>query len=408
MLTNEAVVIGGGPAGIMAAIAAARGGARVLLLEKNGLVGGKLPIAGGGRCNLTSGGEIEDFVTACHNGPFLRNCLHRFGNRALVAFFEDGGLPLVEERGRRVFPASQSARPVVEFLRRELGRQRVQLWFRQPVRALEKKGGVFHLDIRGQEITARKAVIATGGLSYPETGSTGDGYRLARRLGHTVHPPRPALCGIFLKEKWISRWQGISLRRVALSLDGDRAREFGDLVFTGQGISGPAVLNLSRRLTDLPGLDGRKLRLDFKPALDEAKLDRRLVRECAANSRLMLRNGLKALLPAAVIPQFVALAGLRGDRRLAELNREERRQLLRLLKGLPLTVRDLMPLETAIVTRGGVAVEEIEPRTMASRLVPGLYFAGELIDVDGKTGGYNLQAAFSTGHAAGEALAASR
>ncbi|HNQ34762.1 MAG TPA: NAD(P)/FAD-dependent oxidoreductase [bacterium] len=405
-IKNQVVVVGGGPAGIMAAIRAAERGRRVLLLERTGELGKKLLISGGGRCNLTNRRGLDEFLAAYHNGAFLRNAFARFFNQELMDFFESGGIKLTVERGQRVFPASQSSAEIVAFLRRRLEAARVQLWFRNRLIRANPLPSGWELVTRQDTFSSETLLLATGGRSYPETGSTGDGYNIARRLGHTINKPRAALCGLELKEKWIRDWQGVSLENVALTLSqGDRelGSEFGEAIFTHYGLSGPAVLNLSRILTGREHQAVTRLSIDFKPALDAGKLDQRLQRELNLGRR-QVKNILRTLLPMRLVERFLSVAGLPAEKPAHQVTAEERRRLLEQLKAFPLTVAALRPADEAIVTRGGVEVKEIDPRRLESRLHPGLFFAGELIDVDGPTGGFNLQAAFTTGYVAGSHL----
>jgi predicted Rossmann fold flavoprotein len=402
MLTNQLVVIGAGPAGIMASLRAAELGIKVLLVERTGSIANKIVIAGGGRCNLTNMRDVNDFITFYHNGDFLRNAFAQFFNHDLVDFFKQRGLALVEERGQRVFPESQSGRDVALFLRRCLDKAKVQLWLRNRITEIKKENEEFAILMRTGSIPAKRVIIATGGKSYPQTGSTGDGYNLARKLGHTIIKPLPALCGMHLVEKWARKWQGVSLENVSVSvfLENEKiAEEFGEVVFTDYGISGPVIFNLSHAVTGIRGQ--MTLTIDFKPSLSREKLDARLLREFSTHSNMRLKNILKNLLPAAIIEHFIGNIGLDGEKTANQITAGQRQHLLESLKRFTLTVEKLRDISEAIVTRGGVDVKEINPKTMESKIVPGLFFAGEIIDVDGKTGGFNLQAAFSTGFVAG-------
>ncbi len=405
MLVNRLTIIGAGPAGIMAAVAAAEKGKKVLILEKNKAIGQKLLISGAGRCNLTNDIPVGQLFENYHNGDFLRNAFAQFSNQGLMQFFEDNGLKLVVERGQRVFPASQSAQDVVNFFRNVLQNLRVQLWFRNRVMKVEKQeDGIFRILSKKAEIFSKSVILASGGKSYPRTGSTGDGYRIAKQLGHTIIKPVPVLCGINLKEEWIKQWQGISLKNVSIrAVRGEQilAEEFGEAVFTHSGISGPAVLDLSRHLAGIKNYGGIKILIDFKPALDIITLETRLISEFKKNPSKALKNIMRNLLPRNIIDEFLLAGGLSGEIKGNQITVSQRHILIFLLKKFQFTFDSLRGFDEAIVTRGGVNVKEVNPKTMESRIVPGLFFAGEILDVDGKTGGFNLQSAFSTGFVAG-------
>lgn len=406
MLVNQLIIIGAGPAGIMAAIAAAEKGKKVLLLDRNKSIGKKLLISGAGRCNLTNNIPFEQFFENYHNGDFLRNVFAQFSNQDLMRFFEDKGLKLVVERGQRVFPASQSAQDVLDFFRKILEKMHVQLWFHNRVIRIEKQqDGIFRILSKKTKIFSKSVILATGGKSYPQTGSTGDGYRFARSLGHTIIKPTPVLCGINLKEAWIKQWQGISLKNVEIkAISGKKviSREFGEAIFTHYGISGPVVLDISRCLAEIRNYSGIKISIDFKPALDTKMLETRLVSEFRENTNKALKNIMKNLLPQNIIDEFLLMAGLSREIKGNQITVSQRNTLISLLKNFQLTFKSLRGFDEAIVTRGGVTVNEVNPKTMESRILPGLFFAGEILDIDGKTGGFNLQAAFSTGFVAGE------
>ena len=399
------VVIGSGPAGIMAALQAAGKGVPTLLLEKNACIGNKLLITGGGRCNLTNNRDLPDFIASYHNGDFLRNVFARFCNQDLIAFFEEGGFKLVVEQEHLIFPASQSAQDVADFLLAQIKRNKVDLWLKNPVLDIQKKSSnLFEIDTDDGPITAEKIILATGGKSYPQTGSTGDGYGLAEKFGHTVGKPRPALCGIALQEAWHKKWQGISLEKAGLKLMLGKKRlgsESGEIIFTHFGISGPAALNLSRFLTDVEDKRSTRLLINFLPELNADVLRVRLMAEFTRHGRMTARKILSTLIPARIAEQIVIFAGIPEEKTVSNITAGERQTLIVLLNSFPLSVDGLLSIEDAMVTRGGVSVKELNPQTMESRIVPGLYFAGEIIDVDGKTGGFNLQAAFSTGFVAG-------
>lgn len=400
----QVVIIGAGPAGIMAAIQSAGRGAQTLLLEKNDRIGSKLLITGGGRCNLTNTRELSDFIASYRNGDFLRNSFAQFFNQDLMDFFEEKGLKFVTEEGGLVFPASQSAREVVDFLLARLKQNKVELRLKSPVLNVEKKDNLFEITVAEGQITAEKVIVATGGKSYPQTGSNGDGYVIAAQFGHTVSNLRPSLCGIALQEKWLEKWQGISWGRTTLKLmwkDKRLGSESGEIIFTHFGISGPAALNLSRILADVEDKRAARLLVDFVPHLTAEALETWLINGFVRHGRMIIKNILNGLVRARIAEEMISLAGIPKTKTGSSVTVEERKALVSLLKEFPLTVKGLLPIEEAMVTRGGVNPKEINPRTMESKIVPGLFLVGEVIDVDGKTGGFNLQAAFSTGFAAG-------
>ena len=410
---QRVIVVGGGPSGMMAAATAAENGAKVTLLEKKEQVGKKLKITGKGRCNITSALKGEHFISGyAGNGRFLYSALKQFSNQDLIDFFDKRGLATVTERGQRVFPASGQAEEVVQVLYRNMQNNGVEVICNRRVQGLEIAGsqiegvkaeqGVFPCDA---------AIITTGGMSYPGTGSTGDGYDWARAAGHRIIPPRPGLVPLMAKEEWVKELQGLSLKNVEASayrLDGSRInQEFGEMLFTHFGVSGPIILSMSRDIGEVLYNRREKVRLciDLKPALTEEKLDERLQRDLDIYSRHQFKNSLDRLLPKKLIPVIVALSTIDGNKESNQVTRAERRKLLQLLKSLEITITATRPINEAIVTAGGVDVKGINPKTMESKLVKGLYFAGEILDVDGYTGGFNLQAAFSTGYLAGKLAA---
>lgn len=391
----------------MAAGKAAEAGAEVLLLEKNDRIGKKLGITGKGRCNLTNATDIRGFMDNLPgNGPFLYSALARFSNQELMNFFTSLGVRLKVERGMRVFPTSDTSKDVVEALESYIQGENIQVIFNTRVRdILVKDGAVIGvMDDKGQIFQGHSIILATGGASYPGTGSTGDGYDMARRLGHTIEPLRPALVPLECKETWPAETSGLSLKNVALSAyKGDEliSSEFGEMLFTRFGISGPIVLTMSERLSSIIGGEPVRLTINLKPALTFEEIDARLQRDFAKFSNKSFKNSLDRLLPKSLIPVFISLAGVDPEKKVNQISRQERRSLVTLLQGIPLTLKGTRPLREAIVTAGGVSVKEIYPGTMESRLIRGLFFAGEVIDVHGNTGGFNLQAAFSTGYLAG-------
>jgi predicted Rossmann fold flavoprotein len=401
------IVIGGGPAGMMAAGQAAAGGAEVILMERNKRLGKKLAITGKGRGNLTNSAPIDEFIDQFgKNGSFLYGPLYRFSNDDLCSFFHTMAVPTVTERGGRIFPESQKASDLVEAMERFLQHSGVRVHLDRRVTDILVENGQV-AGVKGGGITERAdaVVLATGGASYPATGSTGDGYRLAAKLGHTIVPVQPALVPLETKETWVRDATGLSLRNVEVSLSvggKTKASEFGEMLFTHYGVSGPAILTLSREATKILA-QGKQpvLHINLKPALSPEQLDARLVRDFDKYSRKQFKNSLTDLLPAKLVDPVIRLSAIDPELSVNQLTREQRRTLAGVLTGLELHIKSSRPLSEAIVTEGGVSILEIDPSTMESRLCGGLFFAGELIDIAGNTGGYNLQAAFSTGYLAG-------
>ena len=409
MTRGEVIVIGGGAAGMMAARCAAAAGAAVTLLERNEKVGRKLYITGKGRCNLTNNCPPQQVLAHIPgNARFLTGAVHRMPPSAVMELFEELGVALKTERGSRVFPASDRAADVIDALWNDLRRRGVKV-VRDRAAALELREGRACAVVgeRGR-YEAGAVVLATGGASYPATGSTGDGYALAASAGHTIVEPRPSLVPLEVPGEECRRMQGLSLRNVELRMEDERGktlfREKGELLFTHFGLSGPLVLSASAHLREF-GRRRYTAHIDLKPALDEATLDARLVRELSAGANRDMSNLMGELLPRLMIAPVLERAGIPGERKAHDLTRGERRRLLETLKDFALPISAPRPLAEAIVTAGGVSVKEIDPRTMASKKVPGLFFAGEVMDVDGYTGGFNLHIAWATGAAAGESAA---
>jgi predicted Rossmann fold flavoprotein len=392
----------------MAAGRAAERGKRVLLLEKMGRVGIKLAITGQGRCNLTNAGDLATFIENYrHNGKFLYNVFSRFFNRELISFFEARGVPVAEERGRRIFPASNRAQDAVRALRDYALSHGVKTLIHSPVREIvREKGCAAGVRTEKDFFKAPRIILATGGASYPQTGSSGDGYPLAAGLGHTVQPIRAALIPLEIDDPALHGLQGLTLKNVKASFFcGNRGigSEFGEMIFTHFGVSGPIILTLSGAVVDALPAGKIELSLDLKPALSPEQVDRRLIREFQGQPRRQLRQILSSLLPRNLIPRILQKTGISPEAKGGEVRADERKELRRALKEWRLPVKGARPLNEAIVTAGGVSVGEVHPATLESKIVPGLHFCGEILDIDGKTGGYNLQAAFSTGWAAGEA-----
>lgn len=405
----EILVAGGGAAGMMAALFAARAGASVTLLERNEKLGKKIYITGKGRCNLTNDCSLEEFLRQVPRNPrFLYGALNRFGPQDMMALMEEAGCPVEVQRGQRVFPRSEKASDVIRALARLMEQAGVRVRLHSRIQSLivqEGRAAGVVLE-NGERLEADAVILALGGQSYPMTGSTGDGYALAREAGHHVLPPAAVLSALETVENWPRALQGLALKNVRLTLRSGRKTlytELGEMLFTHFGISGPLVLEMSCHLP--AELAQAQVTLDLKPGLTPEQLDLRLQRDFAAQPRKQLQNVLPGLLPLRLSALFPDLAGVSGERICGQITRGEREQLGAALKALPITLRARRPLAEAIVTRGGVDVKEIQPATMESKLLPGLYFAGEMIDVDAHTGGFNLQIAFSTGALAGSSAA---
>ena len=403
-MSYNIVVIGGGPAGMMAAIAAAEAGASVCLLEGNERLGKKLNITGKGRCNLTNQCDQDEFLrNVPRSGRFLYSACSQFDSGDTMAFFEALGVPLKVERGNRVFPVSDRAFDVSGALEKRMKRLGVRV-VRDKAEALLIPGGSLR-GVRGGkgDYEAERVIVATGGVSYPLTGSTGDGYRLAKQAGHTIVEPRGSLVPLCAAGTLCGAAQGLSLRNAALRVyENDKKiyQDFGEMLFTHFGVSGPMILSASAHMRHF---DKKRYRLeiDLKPALDEPALDKRLISDFGKRANSDFANALDELLPRKLIDPFVELTGIDPHQKVHDLTREQRRRVLSLLKALPVEITGTRPVAEAIVTSGGVNVKEVAPSTMASKLLPGLYFAGEVLDVDAYTGGFNLQIAWSTGHLAG-------
>ena len=405
---KRVVVIGGGAAGLMAAVIAGREGAKVTLLEKMNYVGKKMGITGKGRCNITNACDMSDFIkNTPGNGKFLYGAYERFTNEDLLQLLHDAGLETKVERGGRVFPASDSALDVRNTFMKLMKHYGVDVHLEEPVKKLLVDDGVVTGVVTDKETYhADAVVIATGGKSYPATGSTGDGYMLAAQVGHTITDIRPSLVPIVTEESWVKDLMGLSLRNVELSVVAKnkvQAKMFGEMMFTHFGITGPIVLSLSHTVGKLmrkKNIGTIGLDINLKPALSPEILDKRLQKDFDLYSKKQLINGMKDLLPSRLIPLIIELAGIDPQKPINQISKEERQQIGYMLQHMPLTVKGLRPVEEAIVTAGGISLKEFNPKTMESKLVKGLYGAGEVLDIDAFTGGYNLQAAFSTGFVA--------
>ena len=404
---NSIFVVGGGAAGMMAAITAAENGAQVTLLERNDRLGKKLYITGKGRCNVTNDCAPEDFFQNVPRNPrFLYSAIYAFPPREVMAWFDARGCALKTERGNRVFPQSDKSASVIDALRAELRRLGVRVLQERALDVVTQDGAVCGLKTDGGFHKTERVILATGGCSYPQTGSTGDGYRMLEKLGHTIVPPVGSLVPLVEKGYDCKQMQGLALKNVALRLVNQKGKtvfeEFGELLFTHFGLSGPVVLSASAHMNEK---DAYTVLLDLKPALDEQKLDLRLLRDFEKFQNRDFENALVELLPRSMIPVIVRRSGIPAEEKVHSITREQRRALLELMKRFPVEIACKAPVEEAIVTSGGVKVSEIEPGTMQSKRVHGLYAAGELLDVDAYTGGFNLQIAWATGRAAGLAAA---
>ena len=404
---NSVFVVGGGAAGMMAAITAAENGAQVTLLERNDRLGKKLYITGKGRCNVTNDCAPEDFFPNVPRNPrFLYSAVYAFPPREVMAWFEAHGCALKTERGNRVFPQSDKSASVIDALRAELRRLGVRVLQERALDIVTQDGAVCGIETDGGFHKTERVILATGGCSYPQTGSTGDGYRMLEKLGHTIVPPVGSLVPLVEKGYDCKQMQGLALKNVALRLVNQKGKtvfeEFGELLFTHFGLSGPVVLSASAHMNEK---DSYTVLLDLKPALDEQKLDLRLLRDFEKFQNRDFENALVELLPKSMIPVIVRRSGIPAEEKVHSITREQRRALLELMKRFPVEIACKAPVEDAIVTSGGVKVSEIEPGTMQSKRVRGLYAAGELLDVDAYTGGFNLQIAWATGRAAGLAAA---
>lgn len=407
---SRVVIIGGGAAGLMAASAAGERGSRVTVIERNERPARKVMITGKGRCNVTNDTDVNGFVAAVtekKSGRFLYSAFNAFSAEDTKEFFESRGVPLKTERGNRVFPQSDRSVDIVDALVDAAKRAGAELVTDRAVSLKIENGRVTGVVTEsGRTVETDAVIVATGGLSYPLTGSTGDGYELAKQAGHTVTELRPSLVPVTVREGWCSALQGLSLKNISVTIyKGASVKpvftDFGELMFTHYGLSGPVILSASAYMSDANRENYRAV-IDLKPALDEEKLDARILRDFAAASNKDFINSLSELLPRKIIPVIVRLSGIEPSRKVNQITKQQRAELVKLLKGLTLTVNGFRPIEEAVITKGGVNLSEIDPKTMRSKLVEGLYFAGEVLDADAFTGGFNLQIAFSTGFVAGK------
>ncbi len=411
----KVVVIGGGPAGMMAAIAASQNGDKVILIEKMKSLGRKLLITGKGRCNITSSLPIEDFIkNTPGNGKFLYSSYKRYTNKDIIKFLKEEGLEVKEERGNRIFPITDKSQDVLNSFVRRLKKNKVEIHYEEKAEEILCDDKVaIGVKTNKEKIFADKIILATGGKSYPLTGSTGDGYNIAKKLGHSITKINPSLVPLEIYEKNICKeLQGLSLKNVSIKIiDDDNGKniyeDFGEMLFTHYGVSGPIILSSSAHLVRYKNIEekykNKKIRLviDFKPALSEQKLEARILRDFEELKNKQYKNSLDKLLPQKLIPIIIGKSKIEASKKVNEITKVERRMLVNVLKNFSVHIEKLRPIDEAIITSGGINIKEIEPKTMSSKLIKNLYFAGEIIDVDGYTGGFNLQIAYSTGYVAG-------
>lgn len=412
---SHVIVVGGGAAGMFAAIAAAKNGHQVTLYEKNEKLGKKIFITGKGRCNITNAADMEElFDAVVTNSKFLYSSFYGYTNQNVIDFFEDVGVPVKIERGNRVFPISDHSSDVIRALEREMKKVGVKVCLNTEVKSVEAEKDKFNKVVLKDTTTqtADACIVATGGLSYRSTGSTGDGFRFAENVGHKVTQCFPSLVPMETKEPWICELQGLSLRNVeAKILDGKKElyKDFGEMLFTHFGVSGPLIISASsyvgKKFMDKNGQKKElTLEIDLKPALTEEQLDQRVLRDFEENHNRQFKNAITKLFPTKLIPVMLELGGIDPEKKVNSIEKEERKQFVHLIKHFRMTLTGLRDYPEAIITKGGVNVKEIDPGTMESKLVKGLYFAGEVLDLDALTGGFNLQIAWSTGYAAGNAI----
>lgn len=413
----KVIVIGGGPAGMMAAISAKQRGNEVVLLEKNKTLGKKLLITGKGRCNITSSLPIEEFIkNTPRNGIFLYSSFNNYTNQDIIELLDKQGLKVKQERGNRIFPVTDKAEDVLKCFENMLKQLNIIIKFESKVIEILKneQNEVAGVKTLKETIKADKVIVATGGKSYPATGSTGDGYILAEKLGHTVTEIKPSLVPLSsYEEDFHKELQGLSLKNVGIKIiDTSKNKQvyedFGEMLFTHFGVSGPTILSASSHLVRYKNIEellknrNIKLKIDLKPALSEEKLNERILRDWNEIKNKKFKNSLDKLLPQKIIPIVIKLSKINPEKQVNEIKKEERKKLIKLLKDFEVTIKGFRPIEDAIITSGGINIKEVDPKTMESKLVKGLYFAGEILDVDSYTGGFNLQIAYSTGYTAGQ------
>ena len=411
----KVVVIGGGPAGMMAAITANQNGNRVTIVEKMQSLGRKLLITGKGRCNITSSLDMDEFIkNTPGNGMFLYSCYKQFTNQDIISFLKEQGLEVKEERGNRIFPVTDKSLDVLKCFTNKIKELNIEIKYNTSVKKIiVEENKVTGVKTNKGELKADKVILATGGKSYPLTGSTGDGYELAKELGHTVTKIKPSLVPLEIHDKNLCKeLQGLSLRNINIQIkDIEKNKniyeDFGEMLFTHFGVSGPTILSSSAHLVRYKDIEEKMrkrkiiLTIDFKPALTEEKLDNRILRDFEAQKNKQFKNSLDALLPQKLIPIIIEKSEINPNKKVNEVTKEERKKLVQMLKKFEIEIQKFRPIEEAIITSGGINIKEINPKTMESKIIKGLYFAGEIIDVDSYTGGFNLQIAYSTGYVAG-------
>ena len=411
----KVVVIGGGPAGMMAAITASQNGNQVTIVEKMQSLGRKLLITGKGRCNITSSLDIDDFIkNTPGNGMFLYSCYKQFTNQDIISFLKEQGLELKEERGNRIFPVTNKSLDVLKCFTNKIKELNIEIKYNTSVKKIiVEENKVTGVKTNKEVLKADKVILATGGKSYPLTGSTGDGYELAKELGHTVTKIKPSLVPLEIHDKNLCKQlQGLSLRNINIQIEDIEKNkniydDFGEMLFTHFGVSGPTILSSSAHLVRYKDIEEKMIKrkiiltIDFKPALTEEKLDNRILRDFEAQKNKQFKNSLDALLPQKLIPIIIGKSGISPNKKVNEVTKEERKKLVQMLKKFEIEIQKFRPIEEAIITSGGINIKEINPKTMESKIIKGLYFAGEIIDVDSYTGGFNLQIAYSTGYVAG-------
>lgn len=410
----DLAIIGAGPAGMMAALRASQCGARVVVLEKNHIPGIKLLMTGKDRCNITNEQrDALEFASAFgKTGKFLLSALYAFGVEQTIDFFHENNLQTKVERGGRIFPETDRASDVQELLLKLMKERGVRVLTDCRIRTISHRDGAINKIIleNNTEITSKNYLISTGGLSYPKTGSTGDGYAWARQMGHTIIKPRPSLTPVLVQEPWVKDLEGLSLKNVSIGVyQGNKKRDerFGEALFTANGLSGPIILDMSKSIGTLLAQGKPDIFIDFKPALDFGKLDKRILRDFEQNKNKAIKNILPALLPKKLIPVIFDLTQIEPEKKGNAITKDERKRLRLLLKQFPLRVKSLLGFNKAIITAGGISLKEIDPKTMRSKIISNLFFAGEILDLDGPTGGYNLQVCWSTGYLAGQSAAMS-
>lgn len=403
---SKVIVVGGGAAGMMACHAAAMCGHQVTLLEKNEKLGKKIYITGKGRCNLTNASDMEAlFANVMSNRKFFYSAFYTFDNNQVIDLFEMNGMATKTERGNRVFPVSDHSSDVISTMAKVLKNDNVEVKLNTTVQSLIiKENKACGVIVNGKEISADNVILCTGGLSYPSTGSTGDGYKFAKKAGHRIIDCTPSLVPFNIREEWVKDLQGLSLKNSAVTIYDEKKKlysDFGEMLFTHFGVSGPMILSASGNIKAAEFAKPLKLVIDLKPAMTEDQLDKRILRDFDENKNKQFRNSVSKLLPSKLIPIIIDLSGIDPDKKVNEISKEERRHFVHLLKNLTMTINGLRGWNEAIITKGGINVKDVNPSTMESKLVSNLFFAGEVLDLDAMTGGYNLQIAWSTGYLAG-------